>query len=177
MDLVTLLFNNVNVVELLGFIGAIIFFAARLEGNNKASKELLSSEIRHVINIMELNHKAVCADISRLEKKQEESVSELKKEEIEVSKDSSDKILQPEKILKEKPIINKTIINDSQSPVLEEKVVDNILKEVSIVEEVPDYGIMKDEDGNFVITRAFKAKSPDKYSFRGFGVIDKVSSK
>jgi hypothetical protein len=85
--------------------------------------------------------------------------------------------LQPEKISKEKPMINKTIINDSRSPVLEEKVVDNILKEVSIVEEVPDYGIMKDEDGNFVITRAFKAKSPEKYSFRDFGVIDKVSSK
>lgn len=73
MDLVTLLFNNINLIELLGFIGAIIFFAARLEGNNKASKELLSSEIKHVINIMELNHKTVCADISRLEKKQEES--------------------------------------------------------------------------------------------------------
>ena len=117
------------------------------------------------------------SNVSQQEKKQEESVSELKKEEIEVSKDSSDKILQPEKKLKEKPIINKTIVNDSQPPILEEKVVDNILKEVSIVEEVPDYGIMKDEDGNFVITRAFKAKSPDKYSFRGFGVIDKVSSK
>lgn len=117
------------------------------------------------------------SNVSQQEKKQEEAVNELKKEEIEVSKDSSDKILQPEKILKEKPIINKTIVNDSQPPVLEEKVVDNILKEVSIVEEVPDYGIMKDEDGNFVITRAFKAKSPDKYSFRGFGVIDKVSSK
>ena len=117
------------------------------------------------------------SNVSQQEKKQEESVSELKEEEIEVSKDSSDKFLQPEKILKEKPIINKTIVNDSQPPILEEKVVDNILKEVSIVEEVPDYGIMKDEDGNFVITRAFNAKSPDKYSFRGFGVIDKVFSK
>ena len=117
------------------------------------------------------------SNVSQQEQKQEEAVNELKQEKIEVSKDSSDKILQPEKILKEKPIINKTIVNDSQPPILEEKVVDNILKEVSIVEEVPDYGIMKDEDGNFVITRAFKAKSPDKYSFRGFGVIDKVSSK
>lgn len=117
------------------------------------------------------------SNVSQQEQKQEEAVNELKQEKIEVSKDSSDKILQPEKILKEKPIINKTIVNDSLPPILEEKVVDNILKEVSIVEEVPDYGIMKDEDGNFVITRAFKAKSPDKYSFRGFGVIDKVSSK
>ncbi len=117
------------------------------------------------------------SNVSQQEKKQEEAVNELKQEKIEVSKDSSDKFLQPEKILKEKPIINKTIVNDSQPPILEEKVVDNILKEVSIVEEVPDYGIMKDEDGNFVITRAFKAKSPDKYSFRGFGVIDKVYSK
>lgn len=73
MDLINVLISNVNMVELLGFISALVFFAARLEGNNKASKELLSSEIRHVINIMEINHKAVCADISRLEKKQEES--------------------------------------------------------------------------------------------------------
>lgn len=110
-------------------------------------------------------------NFSQREQIQEEAVSELKQEENNVSEVSNDKFLQQEKILKEKPIIN-----DTQSSV-EEKVVDNILKEVSIVEEVPDYGIMKDEDGNFVITRAFKAKSPDKYSFRGFGVIDKVSSK
>lgn len=114
---------------------------------------------------------------SQQEQIQEEAVNELRQEEIKASEDSNDNFLQSEKILKEKPIINKTIINDSQSLVLEENAVDNILKEVSIVEEVPDYGIMKDEDGNLVITRAFKAKSPDKYSFRGFGVIDKVSSK
>jgi hypothetical protein len=117
------------------------------------------------------------SNISQQEQIQEDAVSEFKQEEIKASEDYNDNFLQPEKTLKEKPITNKTIINDSQSPVLEEKAVDNILKEVSIVEEVPDYGIMRDEDGNFVITRAFKAKSPDKYSFRGFGVIDKVSSK
>ena len=56
-------------------------------------------------------------------------------------------------------------------------IVENIVQEASIVEEVPDYGIMKDEDGNIIITRAFGPKTKYKYSFRDFGVIDKVSFK
>ena len=73
MDFISGLFANVNGVELLMFIGAIIFFAARLEENNKANKELLTSEIKHVINIMEISNKSLREDIGRLERKQEES--------------------------------------------------------------------------------------------------------
>jgi hypothetical protein len=73
MELIAVLLKNVGLLELFGFIGAIIFFAARLEENNKASKELLSSEIKHVVQLMELNHRNLTDDINRLEKKQEES--------------------------------------------------------------------------------------------------------
>ena len=52
----------------------------------------------------------------------------------------------------------------------------NSFHEASITEEVPDYGIMKDENGNIIITRSFKTTSPVKYSFRDFGIIDKISS-
>ena len=73
MELIAVLLKNVGLLELFGFIGSIIFFAARLEENNKASKELLSSEIKHVVQLMELNHRNLTDDINRLEKKQEES--------------------------------------------------------------------------------------------------------
>ncbi len=47
--------------------------------------------------------------------------------------------------------------------------------EASIEEETIDYGIYKEEgSNNIVITRNFNAKSPTKYSFKGFGFIDKV---
>ena len=73
MEYILALFNNVNGIELLMFIAAIIFFAARLEENSKANKQLLESEIKHVVAIMELNHNNLRDDIGRLEKKQEES--------------------------------------------------------------------------------------------------------
>lgn len=73
IDIINALFSNVNGIELLMFIGAIIFFAARLENNNKSNKELISAELKHVINLMELNHNNLREDISRLERKQEES--------------------------------------------------------------------------------------------------------
>jgi hypothetical protein len=72
-DIINALFSNVNGIELLMFIGAIIFFAARLENNNKSNKELISAELKHVINLMEINHNNLREDIGRLERKQEES--------------------------------------------------------------------------------------------------------
>ena len=72
-DIINALFGNVNGIELLMFIGTIIFFAARLENNNKSNKELISAELKHVINLMEINHNNLREDIGRLERKQEES--------------------------------------------------------------------------------------------------------
>jgi hypothetical protein len=73
VDIINALFSNVNGIELLMFIGAIIFFAARVENNNKSNKELISAELKHVINLMEINHNNLREDIGRLERKQEES--------------------------------------------------------------------------------------------------------
>lgn len=73
MDILSNLFKNVGIIELLVFIGCIIFFAARLEGATKINKEIISSEISHVLKLMEINHQNLKDDISRLEKKQEES--------------------------------------------------------------------------------------------------------
>lgn len=57
---------------------------------------------------------------------------------------------------------------------LEERVV---VQEGSVVEEVEkDYGVKKVGD-TIEVTREFKFKSPTKYSFKDFGILDKVSTK
>lgn len=65
---------------------------------------------------------------------------------------------------------------EEKKPVEDQTVVENVVQEASIVEEVSDYGIIKDENGNIIVTRTF-GKYPIKYSFRDFGIIDKVSTK
>lgn len=73
MEIISGLFKNIGLVELLVFIGGIIFFVARLEGATRINKEIISSELSHVLKLMEVNHQNLKDDISRLEKKQEES--------------------------------------------------------------------------------------------------------
>jgi len=73
MELFADIIKNVSVIELIMFIGGIAFFASKLKENSEANKELLSNELKHVIHIMEINHKNLSDDIARLEKKQEES--------------------------------------------------------------------------------------------------------
>ena len=53
----------------------------------------------------------------------------------------------------------------------------DMVHEASVVEEVPDYGLIKDEKGNIIITREFGKRPVIKYSFRDFGAIDKVVTK
>lgn len=50
-----------------------------------------------------------------------------------------------------------------------------VVQEGSIVEEVEDHGIRRNNDGTYEITREFKIKSPMKYSFVDFGFLEKVS--
>ena len=73
MEFLSGLLNNMSILELVMFIGSIAFFASKLEQNSKANKQLLESELKHVVAIMELNHNNLRDDIGRLEKKQEES--------------------------------------------------------------------------------------------------------
>ncbi len=56
-----------------------------------------------------------------------------------------------------------------------EKAEENYIQEASIVEEVPDYGIVKDDNGFIFVTREFKTISPKKFYFKDFGVIEKIS--
>ena len=73
MELLHSLVSNVGLLELIGFICCIIFFAARLENATETNKEIISTEISHVLKLMEINHQNLKDDISRLEKKQSES--------------------------------------------------------------------------------------------------------
>ena len=57
MELFSELIKNISVIELIMFIGGIAFFASKLKENSEANKELLSNELKHVIHIMEINHK------------------------------------------------------------------------------------------------------------------------
>ena len=71
-----------------------------------------------------------------------------------------------------KPSAQKTVKNE-ETPVFDQIVV----QEGSVVEEAePDYGIRKVGD-TVEITREFKVKSPVKYSFKDFGILDKVTTK
>ena len=70
MELLHSLVSNVGLLELIGFACCIIFFAARLENATNTNKEIISTEISHVLKLMEINHQNLKDDISRLEKKQ-----------------------------------------------------------------------------------------------------------
>lgn len=113
-----------------------------------------------------------------------EKTQQVIQEVMEEQTNAEDKLIKEEKefskteeIKNEKSVVfkknNEVVVEDFT----EKPIVENIVQEASIVEEVSDYGIMKDEDGNIIITRAFSPKTKYKYSFRDFGVIDKVSSK
>ena len=66
--------------------------------------------------------------------------------------------------------INNVIKNND-----EDNYENNVLQEGSITKEVEeDYGIKKIGD-TVEITREFRIKAPTKYSFRDFGILDRVS--
>ena len=77
-DIIANLFSNVGLVELLVFIGGIIFFAARLEENGKASKEIIDQQLKNVIAMIEMNYKSLSGDIQRLKEHNEDSTRNLK---------------------------------------------------------------------------------------------------
>ena len=101
---------------------------------------------------------------------QDEEKNEENSEKHVNSIDDSNKINQSEKdIAKTIPVEKQKIIESPNN--------ENIIHEASVVEEVPDYGIAKDSNGDIIITREFGKKSAIKYSFRDFGTIDKISTK
>ena len=70
--------------------------------------------------------------------------------------------------------LNKTAKKTANVPSIDDKVV---VQEGSVVEEVEqDYGIRKVGD-TVEVTREFRIKSPIKYSFKDFGILDNVEVK
>ena len=70
--------------------------------------------------------------------------------------------------------LNKTAKKTANEPTIDDKVV---VQEGSVVEEAePDYGIRKVGD-TVEVTREFRIKSPIKYSFKDFGILDNVEVK
>lgn len=103
------------------------------------------------------------ASIAKEDIPNDEEISEEAEQKEETS--ATEKVSMPTKNIV-KPQTN-------QTPVFDQIVV----QEGSVVEEAePDYGIRKIGD-TVEITREFKVKSPVKYSFKDFGIIDKVTTK
>lgn len=99
---------------------------------------------------------------------QTEVNSSAVEEEVIVEKDNVVKNIKPSA----KPAIKEVKEEENfEEPALEKIVV----QEGSVVEEVEDYGIRRNADGTYEITREFKMKSPTKYSFVDFGFLEKVS--
>jgi hypothetical protein len=103
------------------------------------------------------------------EKESVEEVTEIQKAEDDVVKSENEIIRNTESIRK--------IVSTSKT---EEK--DNLpeieritVKEAGVVEEVQEYGVMKDANGNIIVTRDFKIKSPSKYSYKDYGFLEKVT--
>ena len=99
-----------------------------------------------------------------------ETITEIEKID---SENSVEEIKKDEKVLKPtastKPV--KSIVKDVPA---EDK---TIVQEASITKDAePDYGIRKVGD-TVEITREFEVKSPIKYSFKDFGILDNVTVK
>ena len=104
---------------------------------------------------------------------EDETSSETEKIENKNSEEEEEEIKKDEKALRPtastKPV--KSIIKEAPS---EDK---TIVQEASITKDAePDYGIRKIGE-TIEVTREFKVKSPTKYSFKDFGILDNVSTK
>ena len=100
-----------------------------------------------------------------------ENTQKVETEVLEKDDLTVDNMKSSEDIISEKQEQKVFKITEEKKDIVEQPIV----QEVSIVEEVQDFGIRKTENGEFEITREFKTISPTKFSFRGYGVLDKIS--
>ena len=106
--------------------------------------------------------------------KQEQIVDEDEQNEASTKEDISEEVA-----IKSSNSVHQAEKKQPSTPTTKETpIFDNIVvKEGAVVEEVEkDYGIKK-EGNTIVITREFNYKSPKKYSFKDFGILDQVSTK
>ena len=75
-----------------------------------------------------------------------------------------------------KQVVSQTVKSTpTVNKVEEPEIIQTSRFEASIEEETIDYGLYVDkETKNIVVTRNFDSKSPTKYYFKDFGIIDKV---
>ena len=75
-----------------------------------------------------------------------------------------------------KQVVSQTVKSTpAVNKVEEPEIIQTSRFEASIEEETIDYGLYVDkETKNIVVTRNFDSKSPTKYYFKDFGIIDKV---
>ena len=75
--------------------------------------------------------------------------------------------------IKEEKVDETMPVNVSKNPV----VIDRIEVKNDIVEEISETEMQPEKESNVVvITREFKVESPAKYSFKGYGVLDRSSN-
>ena len=112
-----------------------------------------------------------------------EEKSQVQQEVIDFQKEVDSNVNEKEDIIEKDNVVKN--INPSVMPVIkevkqeenfEEPVLEKVVvQEGSVVEEVEDHGIRRNDDGTYEITREFKMKSPTKYSFVDFGFLEKVT--
>ena len=94
------------------------------------------------------------------------------------SEEITEQVEEKDIIIDAKPMV-KVQVTKPTAEIKEEKketiIERTTIQEGGVVEEVEDYGIRKNNDGTYEITREFKMKSPTKYSFVDFGFLEKVS--
>lgn len=118
---------------------------------------------------------------SQLEQEQQVEVLEDQKLEPEEVTDALPSKESDKEFVKEvKPVVNSEPVRKIAEPKAESPVIKPIKVEEAnlkpVVNNEMDPGIVKEVDTNeIVITREFKSQSPAKYSFQGYGVLEKSS--
>lgn len=145
-------FLTVFIAALFALLVAFVFIK---NSNNADMPAKESNQVKEEVVAEEDSKEEVVVDFEENLDNQKNEVSSLKSQDV--KKDA----VQPKGVVKQ------------ETPVFDQIVV----QEGSVVEEVePDYGIKKVGD-TIEVTREFKVKSPVKYSFKDFGILDKVSTK
>ena len=69
-----------NIFSIITVGASVVYFVARLDSSNKAHKEFFKSEVAHLSEIINLNHKNLQDDLQRLREKNEYDIKDLKKD-------------------------------------------------------------------------------------------------
>lgn len=148
--------NNKKAFLVIMLAAILAFFAVQLV-INKSTKP---TKIETVSDTIQQEESIIESPFNKNNNTDIEATTPLEKTTIKTEEKENNKISNIEKNIKA-PVITPLRVEEATIVVEEEQ-------------KIPD--IYSDENG-IVITRAFKVKSPTKYSFRDFGILDEVSAK